>query len=78
MRALWRGWEDVNPELVDCIQLIQHRDNDWVIYMVHYVASNSRSSDAICEGRDEIDMRRKAHEIAGRFGCQVLESGGPR
>lgn len=78
MRALWQDWENVDPKHVDHIQLIQHRDNEWVIYMVHYVGNNSRSSDPICEGKDEIDIRKNAHKIARRFNCQVIESGSPR
>ena len=78
MRALWKDWENVDPKYVDCIHLIQHRDNEWVIYMVHYVRHNYRSSDPICEGKDEIDIRKKAHDIAHRFDCQVLEAGSPR
>ena len=76
MRALWKDWETLDPSKVDCVHLIQHREGEWVIYLVYWVSSRSRGSNPIYEGNDDIVSRRKAYEIAERFDCPVIEPAG--
>lgn len=72
MRDLQRGWQTLDPSKVDSVQLVE-RDGTWAINLWHVTEPGSRSVLYIYEGEDEIDLRRKAHEIAERFGCDVFE-----
>ncbi len=73
--ALLKDWENIDPRHVDFIRLGQPRKNEWGIYIAYWVHRWHRTISLICKGKDEVDIRKKADEIAKRFNCQVLESG---